>query len=217
MLFTLRYAPWINVDRINLYSNGEIIDVITVPERYRTSTEPRDISFKRTYIFEEDVFLVAEATGSDSLFPVVTPEEDPPSNISDALDGIVGGLGVGDSFGSGDGITGPGFLQIVTPYALTNPIWLDIDASGFFDAPGPATGPGPAPDGRNCSDPENNEGGSTDTGSGGPSESDDSGNGDPESRAHRIRRLLDPNSTLVGDSPRWDVRKIFQAHQGHAH
>jgi hypothetical protein len=116
--------------------------------------------------FDVDTWLVLEAYGSNSLFPVVTPKEDPPSNISDALEGLVGGIGLDtDAFGSGDGVNAPTPLQRVLPYGITNPIYLDIDANGSFDAlyqgarlVDAPTGPGPAPgavSGWDCGDEKN--------------------------------------------------------------
>ena len=123
--------------------------------------------FKRTYTFNQATVLVAEAFGSDSLFPVVTPKEDPPADLSTVLGSLLSSVG-GDSFGSTDGLRGPSPIQKVTPYAFTNPIWLDITAAnvltcqsacstlscqsdcelpdGIFNPPGNSTGPGKAPD-----------------------------------------------------------------------
>jgi hypothetical protein len=150
VLLTLKSAPWIQVDAILVYGNGQVIDTISVP---RGQLEGHDIDdnmlVTRTYTFDKDTVLVAEAYGLESMFPMVTPREDPPSNIGDALGGIASGLGVGDAFSRGDGVTTPSYIQKVRAYALTNPIWLDIDASGSWNAPGnivvstPARDPAP--------------------------------------------------------------------------
>jgi hypothetical protein len=194
----------------------------------------RKVILNGNYIFDEDVFLIAEAVGSSNMFPVITPKEDPPSNISDALEGVIGGLGVTEGFGSGDGITGPGFLQAVTPYALTNPIWLDIDANGRlgddrapqlphrpygeFKRLSGLVPPAPA----ECTNPGGSNGGADDgdDGSSGVDGAEESsGDGADAERARRTReayQMLDPYSQ---NKPmgRWDIRRIFQAHQGHAH
>ncbi|MBI5509111.1 MAG: CehA/McbA family metallohydrolase [Deltaproteobacteria bacterium] len=137
--FILKSAPWVKVSEIVVYANGEVLDRIEVPD---APLEGRDIdvdddnTFIRYYAFERDTVLVAEAQSHVSMFPIVTPKEDPPTNIGDALGGIASGLGLGNAFARGDGKIAPAYVQKVTPYAVTNPIWLDIDASGVFDAPG---------------------------------------------------------------------------------
>lgn len=155
ILIELSSADWIGIDQILLWGNGEIIETIDVPTG--TGTSGRAVDDKTLFTvkkqFAVDTWILAEAYGSSRMFPVVPPKEDPPSNISDALEGIVGGIGLDtDAFGAGNGITSPTPLQRATPYALTNPIYLDIDASGKFDAlyegdriANAPTGPGPAP------------------------------------------------------------------------
>ncbi len=133
----VRRAPWVSVDRVVVYANGEVLDVIALPAQ-------TEIVLPRSYVFDVDTVVVLEAHGDASLFPVVTPKEDPPTNIADALSSVVGSIGT-TSKSKNDGVSGPAYVQKVRPYALTNPIWLDIDASGEFDAPGNLLGPQPAP------------------------------------------------------------------------
>jgi hypothetical protein len=155
VLFHLRSAPWIDVDEIVVWANGEVLERIPISDRKNADGTAADDNdhIKRggpTYVFDRDVVLVAEAIGNESMFPVVPPKEEPPTNLGKALGGLAGGLGVDvSSFGSGDGVTAPTFIQKVTPYALTNPIWLDIDGDGTWTPPGNDPGPGPAPS-ANC-------------------------------------------------------------------
>lgn len=222
MLFTLKYPGWMDLDHINVYANGEIMDVIDVPAHYNQQPGVREVILKGEYTFDQDVFLIAEAVGSSNMFPVITPKEDPPSNISDALEGVIGGLGATEGFGSGDGITGPGFRQAVRPYALTNPIWLDIDANGTLgDARGEfasLTGLVP-PVAAECTTPAGSNGDGADENSGVDGAEESGGDGSDAQRSYRARQahqMLDPYSQ---NKPmgRWDIRRIFQAHQGHAH
>lgn len=165
ILIEVNSADWIDVDRLVLWANGEILETIEVADELGSSGRAIDDKMLVTRVkqFDVDTWIALEAYGNNNLFPIVVPKEDPPSNISDALEGLVGGLGLDPStFGGGDGISGPAPLQRAIPYALTNPIYLDIDASGQFDALyegariGDApTGPGPAPGsvpGWDCSD-----------------------------------------------------------------
>jgi hypothetical protein len=156
IVIELNTADWIDVDQLVLWANGEIIETIEVDDELGSSGRALDDKLLLTVVkqFEVDTWLVLEAYGSNNLFPVVAPKEDPPSNISGALEGLVGGIGLDtDAFGSGDGISAPSPLQRATPYGITNPIFLDIDATGRFDAlyegaqlANAPTGPGPAPD-----------------------------------------------------------------------
>jgi hypothetical protein len=147
VLLVLRTAPWIDVDEILVYANGRVIDTLEVPPGNRSDgvAIDDDNTFRRTYAFDRDVVLVAEVSGATSMFPMYTPKEEPPTNIGDALGGITSGLGLEGTFGGGDNVVAPDYVQTVTPWAITNPIWLDIDASGRWEAPGNDSGPGPAP------------------------------------------------------------------------
>jgi hypothetical protein len=62
------------------------------------------------------------AEGDKSLFPYVSPLEEPPLAISDALSSIAGPLGLG---GSNLGNLAPPEVHPATPFAMTNPIWID--------------------------------------------------------------------------------------------
>ncbi len=142
VVLDLRTAPWISVDTINIYANGEIIHSVPV-DRSRAG-QNSEYTVVRTFSVAKDVVLVAEAVSTHSMFPVATPNETPPANISEALTGITGSLtGGGSTFAAG--ILSPDFVQKVYAYALTNPIWLDVDNDGHFDPPGNTVSFGPAP------------------------------------------------------------------------
>ncbi len=141
-------APWVEVDYLKVWVNGEVLRDGDGEERLLQLPEGTDddtvIPFSAS--FQEDVFILVEAYGDESLFPYITPREDPPANVGEVVQGLAGNLVNNLSFGGGDGISGPGYIQKVRPYAVTNPIWLDIDASGQFDPPGPKVPVAPAPD-----------------------------------------------------------------------
>ncbi|MEE8409966.1 MAG: CehA/McbA family metallohydrolase, partial [Myxococcota bacterium] len=153
VLLSLKTAPWITVDEIVMYKNGKVLERIPIARGKYTDGDCAGRDFDDcdllrrsgpTYTFDRDVYLVAEVRGSQSMFPVVAPKEEPPSNIADALGGLAGSLGL-DIASFGDGVTAPTYIQKVTPFALTNPIWLDIDGNGEWNPPGNAdVGPGPA-------------------------------------------------------------------------
>ncbi len=190
----VKSAPWVDVKRIVIYGNGEVIDELGVPEG-----EPGgpalddDVLMVWKHVFDVDTVLVLEAYGDNNLFPVLAPTEEPPTNVSGALAGLLGSLADNLSFNRSDGISGPSLVAKVTPYALTNPIWLDIDANGHFDPPGNTPGPGPAPS-VPC----------------------------PNKALRQIPpTAVGPMIFAPRQGPqrypRWDIRKVFFAHATHAH
>jgi hypothetical protein len=122
----LRAAPWVKVDTLVIYANGQ---------EYKRVPVANDNVLNQIYNiatrFSTDTVLVVEAVGSNNLFPVMTPNEDPPLNLGDALASLSPGIG-----SAGDNISSPSYLQKITPYALTNPIWIDANDNGQFDPPG---------------------------------------------------------------------------------
>ena len=190
-------APWVDVDRIDLIANGQVIDRVTV-----TPAAPEErvrAAFNVSHRFERDTVLVAEAVGNTSLFPVVAPYEQPPVNVSDALKGLLGSLDQTGLFADNDGVSAPDLIQDVTPYALTNPIWLDVDGDGTFDPPGNDPGPGAAvPD---CM-------------------ASTKARTMPKAAQRSVdvgRLLFDPPTPgVVSFYPRADIRRVFNAH-AHVH
>lgn len=112
-------APWVDVDRVRVYVNGEVVKTLPV--------DTRDGSVRCCNAAVEvqvpgDGWIVVEAEGDGSLFPVVTPQEEAPLAISDALSSISGPLGLA---GSDLGNLAPAEVHPATPFAMTNPIWID--------------------------------------------------------------------------------------------
>ena len=164
ILVELFSANWVDIDFVDLYANGRRIRTFEIPEgaddswsekvtemEYQAdgcTVDGAELGSLVPLTFAQDTWVVAVARGSQNLFPYVAGAEDPPSNITAALTGILGSSGVDlSSFGgTGDGVTSPEQLQAARPFAMTNPIWLNIDAQGPFDPPGNDPGPGPTPD-----------------------------------------------------------------------
>ena len=121
-------APqWISIDTLVIYANG--IEV----ERFPVSIAEGEVEITVTGSLEveRDTFLVAEVVGNESLFPIVPPLEVPPLLITEAL-GSFGGL---DLFASPFAPFTPERTLHVKPWAITNPVWLDLGGDGF-EAPG---------------------------------------------------------------------------------
>ncbi len=118
-------APkWIEVDLLVVYANG--IELYREPLTGRN--EAGEWRSQRSFNFEGDTFVVAEVVGSQSLFPVVPPVEVPPIVITEA----VGAIGASFGFGASPlDIFQPDQVYPVTPWAMTNPVWVDVDGAGF--------------------------------------------------------------------------------------
>ncbi len=127
---SLTSAPWMGISRINIYNNGVIADFVEVdPARDLAANPLKDTV---TVDVDEDSWIVLEAIGYDSMFPVVRPAEIPPLLLLDAVGNLSGPLGLAqDDFGA----LRPAETFRVTPYAITNPVWVTTSSSEFR-APG---------------------------------------------------------------------------------
>lgn len=136
-------APsWIDVDRVELYENGTLIAEWDVPPGAAAPRFAEAISLQPT----QDAWYVAIAMGEESLAPVFTPVEIPYIPLDEAVTGALGGLTVFQTPALAGLLTPIPFPKkyAVLPYALTNPIWVDVDGGGFTP-PGRAAWAKPAP------------------------------------------------------------------------
>ncbi len=147
-LVRLRSPSWIRVDTVRLLINGTVVETLEVPDALREDGKPvaNEWLFPVELTLFEDSFVTAEAEGSESLFPVITPFQAPRGGIDGALGAVATAFGVADPYARGDGLRAPTPVREATPFAVTNPIILDVDASGAFRGPGVAPLPLPAPD-----------------------------------------------------------------------
>lgn len=112
--------PWLSVDRLLIFVNGEEVKRIPLerrPDRVLQCCE-QPIELRLT----KDSWIVVAAEGDSSMFPFLSPLETPPLAISDAVGAIAGPLGLGDD---GMGNLRPPVVHPATPFAMTNPIWVD--------------------------------------------------------------------------------------------
>jgi hypothetical protein len=120
----VRAPSWAAVDRLVVYSNSKVVASQAIPAAQGTDHEARvhlDLA--------ADSWVVAEATGSGSMFPVVSPIEFPPLDASVIIKALSVGLDL-----SALPLTSrlkPSSLHVATPYAITNPIWIDVDGNGW--------------------------------------------------------------------------------------
>ncbi len=116
----VRHAPWVLPNRAAVYVDGQLVQEIALePDASGVITKSLPLEP------DGDGFVVVEVTGDNNLFPSVFPNEVPSLQFTD----VIGALG--DSFGFlGDSGLRPDLTYQVTPYALTNPIWIDADGDG---------------------------------------------------------------------------------------
>ena len=123
-------APsWATVNELTVYSNGGAV-VYDQPIPAGQGTYEAHVPVQCAV----DCWIVAEVNGDSNMFPVNSATEFPPLDVS----AIIGALSVGINLSSLP-ITSaliPQHLHYAKPFAITNPIWVDIDGNGWH-APKP--------------------------------------------------------------------------------
>lgn len=120
-------APtWIDVDRVEVYENGTLIREIPVAPGMPASQRLLETF---THTPAADAWYVAIATGDTSLAPVATEVEIPYLPLEEVVSEA---LGVIPAVGSllGEPLLFPKEYPVL-PYALTNPIWVDVGGDGW--------------------------------------------------------------------------------------
>jgi hypothetical protein len=123
-------APsWMRVDRVELYENGTLIDEFELdgddPLRFSTSVEVNPTV---------DSWYAAIAVGDQDLAPLFTPVEMPVIDLQEVVTESLAGVEAVSAFLSAT----PPIPRTypMTPFALTNPVWVDVDGDGAWTAPG---------------------------------------------------------------------------------
>jgi hypothetical protein len=126
---TVDTAPWVGADRWRIRANGEVVasGAIELDERGRW-THSVELDVPR------DTWFLFEVEGDNNLFPVAPPIEDPPFDLQDAVGNLAGPIG----FGGSQALRPPQTYPI-TPFAFTNPIWVDAGQDGEFTPVGPSS------------------------------------------------------------------------------
>ncbi|MEW5848506.1 MAG: carboxypeptidase regulatory-like domain-containing protein [Myxococcota bacterium] len=124
----VRTAPWVRPTTLTIFAGGRAVKTLEIP------VDQRIFPFAERVVLPagEDSFINVEVHGGDSLFPVVTPLDEPSLLFNDAIGAIAGSLGFG---GNPYGNLRPALKFTVTPFALTNPVFVDVDGNGQYDAP----------------------------------------------------------------------------------
>lgn len=122
-------APsWMDVDQVELYENGTLIHTWAVD-----GDDPQRFLGEITVTPDRDSWYVAIAVGTESLEPVFTPVERPLIDLQVVVVEALSGVAAVGSF-LDPAVPLPETFPI-TPYAVTNPVWIDQAGDGF-DAPG---------------------------------------------------------------------------------
>jgi hypothetical protein len=127
----VRAPSWAKVDRLKVYMNSAVVHDIAI-------TTGTDFTTTVNVMPTADSWVVAEVTGTQNMFPAISPVEFPPLDATIILGALTAG-GNGLDLG---GLPATAKLQpkrthTATPYAITNPIWIDRDGSGWT-SPKPA-------------------------------------------------------------------------------
>jgi len=127
----LTAAPWVSVSRVNVVRDGRVVARLDVDPGRNLSADP--LSETLTIAVDADCWIAAQAIGERSLFPVVRPLEIPPLTFADAIGTLAEPLGLG---GEAAGGLGPALIYPITPYALTNPVWIRTEEGRSWEPPG---------------------------------------------------------------------------------
>nr|HEX4318499.1 CehA/McbA family metallohydrolase [Kofleriaceae bacterium] len=121
-------APsWAQPDTLTVYTNGGAI-VATIPIT-NTPGAPTDFTTTVTLTPTTDSWVVAEATGAMNMFPINSATELPPLDATVIIQALSIGLDL-----SSLPITSnlkPSRTHFSHPYAITNPIRIDVDGNGW--------------------------------------------------------------------------------------
>jgi hypothetical protein len=118
-------APWVRADTLKVFRGTDVV--------HEESFEGTKKDFTITVQTPSDTVLLVEVSStkeSATLFPSIYPNEIPPLQFTD----VIGSLGSSFGFGAVEGALQPRLVSVTTPFAMTNPIWVDVDGDGF-DAP----------------------------------------------------------------------------------
>jgi hypothetical protein len=120
----VRAPSWAKVDRLVVYANSQVVADQAIP-----ASQGTDYATHVQLSLLQDSWVVAEATGTGNMFPVVAPTEFSPLDATV----IIKALSVGLDLSSLPLISNlkPDHIHISTPYAITNPIWVDVDGNGW--------------------------------------------------------------------------------------
>ncbi len=121
---------WFDVERVEIYRNGVLVDALPV------ETPNADVlNLAQTWTDAPDIdsWYVVIAMGSESLAPLFTPVVHEPVELQEVVTEALSSV---EAIGAllSPAVSEPRTFPVY-PFALTNPIFVDLDGDGF-DAPG---------------------------------------------------------------------------------
>ncbi len=126
-------APrWMLVDRVEVYENGRLIaeftDDAVDPDAVVKFEHSFDVTPRDTDGDPQDAWYVVAAMGPDDLSPVFTPVDLPRLQLNDIVVGALSEIDLG-TLSSAVASEGPAVPKTfpVHPYAITNPVFVDVD------------------------------------------------------------------------------------------
>ena len=126
----VRAPSWAKVDRLRVYTSG---GVLVGPEIAIPAAQGTDFETVVRVPAMRDTWVVAEATGTDNMFPVSSPVEFPPLDATVIITAVSAGLDL-SALPIASNLK-PITQHVATPYAITNPIWIDADGNGTWTPP----------------------------------------------------------------------------------
>ncbi len=129
----VRAPSWATVDRLRVYTTGGALvpgGDIAIPAAQGT-----DFEAVVQVPTPRDTWVVAEATGTQNMFPVSSPVEFPPLDATVIITAVSAGLDL-SALPIASNLK-PITQHQATPYAITNPIWIDADGNGTWTPPEP--------------------------------------------------------------------------------
>ncbi|HEY4177749.1 MAG TPA: CehA/McbA family metallohydrolase [Kofleriaceae bacterium] len=120
---------WAKVNKLIIYSSGggKIEQAIPADSATEYTTTVHVATAK-------DSWVTAEVTGDANMFPVSTPVEFPPLDATVIISALSAGLDL-SSLPIASNLK-PNTQHASTPYAMTNPIWVDANGDGTWTPPG---------------------------------------------------------------------------------
>jgi len=117
---------WFDVDRVEVYENGTLIHVW---DGLAPNSDVLNLFETLSVTPAIDSWYVVAALSDGSLAPLFTPVELPALQLQDV---VIEALGSVEAIGSllGESVDFPRTFPTY-PYAITNPIWVDVDGGGW--------------------------------------------------------------------------------------
>ncbi|HEY4223236.1 MAG TPA: hypothetical protein VGO62_17885, partial [Myxococcota bacterium] len=114
--------PTVEVDTVDVYVNAVKVKTATIDDGNTATKHDLALDVPAT----ADGFLIVEVTGKKSEFPSIYPQEVPPLQFTD----VIGALGSSFGLSSDAEKLKPVQVFVLSPDAITNPIWIDGDGDG---------------------------------------------------------------------------------------